>query len=64
SRQIQAHQGGKVIEINTGMLKSSYEGEGQALLIEKGRLSAVSESGVRTSNLLKSANCERELSER
>ncbi len=58
SRQIQAHQGGKVIEINTGMLKSSYEGEGQALLIENGQLSAVSESGVRTDDLLKSANCD------
>ncbi len=64
SRQIQSHQGGKVIEINTGMLKSSYEGEGQALLIENGEFAAVSESGVYTSDLITSTNCASEFANR
>jgi len=38
---------GRIIEINTGILKSSYQGSGYALIIEGDTLSVVSENGVK-----------------
>ncbi len=45
SRQVETRLNGRVIAINTGMLKSSYGGSGQALVIEYGKLSVTSEQG-------------------
>ncbi|MEM8683297.1 MAG: metallophosphoesterase [Pseudomonadota bacterium] len=45
SRQVQSRLGGRVVEINTGMLTSSYGGIGYALLVEDGALSVISETG-------------------
>lgn len=45
TRKIQTRFGGRVIEVNTGMLASSYGGSGYALVIEDGALSIVSEHG-------------------
>ncbi len=45
TRHVQQRLSGRVIEINTGMLKSSYRGSGYALIIEDGALSVVSEYG-------------------
>jgi len=44
-RQVLARFGGKVIEIDTGMLKSYYNGSGNALVIEGDGLRVVGESG-------------------
>ena len=38
---------GRILEINTGILKSSYQGSGYALIIEDDALSVVSENGVK-----------------
>ena len=38
---------GRVIEVDTGMLKSYYEGSGNALVIEGGQASVVTETGER-----------------
>jgi len=45
SRRVQQRLNGRIIEINTGMLKSSYQGSGYALIIEDDALSVVSEYG-------------------
>jgi len=45
TRQVETRLNGRVIAINTGMLKSSYGGSGQALVIEDGLLSVTSEQG-------------------
>jgi len=45
TRRVQQRMNGRIIEINTGMLKSSYEGIGYALIIEDDALSVVSENG-------------------
>jgi hypothetical protein len=46
TRHIQERIGGRVLEINTGILESVYEGSGYALTIEDGALSIASEHGV------------------
>lgn len=46
TRRVQQRMNGRILEINTGMLKSSYEGSGYALIIEDDALSVVSEDGV------------------
>ena len=45
TRRVQQRMNGRIIEINTGMLKSSYQGSGYALIIEGDALSVVSEYG-------------------
>ena len=45
TRRVQQRMNGRIIEINTGMLKSSYQGIGYALIIENDSLSVVSEKG-------------------
>ena len=45
TRRVQQRMNGRIIEINTGMLKSSYQGSGYALIIEDDALSVVSEHG-------------------
>jgi hypothetical protein len=45
TRSVQQRMNGSVIEINTGMLKSSYQGSGSALIIEDDALSVVNENG-------------------
>ena len=45
TRRVQQRMNGRIIEINTGMLKSSYQGRGYALIIEGDTLSIVSEDG-------------------
>ena len=46
SRQVQQRIDGRVIEINTGILQSEYEGSGYALVIEDGKLTVVGEDGA------------------
>ncbi len=46
SRQVQQRLSGRVIEINTGMLKPSYGGSGYALVIENDVVSVVSQDGT------------------
>jgi len=50
TRRVQQRMNGRIVEIDTGMLKASYEGSGNALIIEGGELSVVNQDG--TSNLL------------
>jgi hypothetical protein len=45
TRHVQERIGGRVLEINTGILESVYEGSGYALIIEDGVLSVVGEQG-------------------
>ena len=45
TRRVQQRMNGRIIEINTGMLKSSYQGSGYALIIEDDALSVVGENG-------------------
>ena len=45
TRQVMQRFDGRVIEIDTGMLKSSYDGSGNALIIEGENISVVNESG-------------------
>ena len=45
TRRVQQRMNGMVIEINTGMLKSSYQGSGYALIIENDGLLVVGENG-------------------
>jgi len=45
TRQVETRLDGRVIAVNTGMLKASYGGSGQALVIEDGVLSVISEQG-------------------
>jgi 3',5'-cyclic AMP phosphodiesterase CpdA len=46
SRQVQRHMGGRVLEVDTGMLSHVYGGSGNALVIEQGQISIVSEGGA------------------
>ncbi len=46
SRRIQQRMDGRIIEINTGILKSEYDGSGYALVIENGVLGVVGENGA------------------
>jgi len=45
TRQVQQRMNGRIVEIDTGMLKASYEGSGNALIIEDGELSVVNQDG-------------------
>jgi len=45
TRQVQQRMNGRVIEIDTGMLNSYYEGSGNALVIEGGDTMVVNQSG-------------------
>jgi hypothetical protein len=45
TRQVQQSMDGRVVEIDTGMLKTAYEGSGNALIIEGGELSVVNQDG-------------------
>jgi len=47
TRQVQQRMNGRVVEIDTGMLKSSYGGSGNALIIEDNELSVVNEDGTK-----------------
>jgi hypothetical protein len=42
---VQQRMNGRIVEIDTGMLKTSYEGSGNALIIEDGELSVVNQDG-------------------
>lgn len=46
SRKVQQRLDGRVIEINTGMLKPSYGGSGYALIIEEGVVTVVAQDGT------------------
>ena len=46
TRRILQRLGGRIIEIDTGMLKASYQGSGNALIIENGELSVVNEESA------------------
>jgi hypothetical protein len=50
SRRVLQRLGGRVVEIDTGMLKAAYGGSGHALVIEGDRLRVVSEAGVDASS--------------
>jgi len=45
TRRVQQRMNGRVVEIDTGMLKNSYDGSGHALIIEDGELSVVNQDG-------------------
>lgn len=45
TRQVQQRMNGRVVEIDTGMLKASYNGSGHALIIENDELSVVNQDG-------------------
>ena len=45
TRQVETRLDGRVIAVNTGMLRASYGGSGQALVIEDGLLSVTGEQG-------------------
>lgn len=46
TRRVQQRMGGRVIEIDTGMLHETYGGSGNVLVIDDGELSVVNEDGV------------------
>jgi len=45
TRQVQQRMHGRIIEIDTGMLKASYQGSGNALIIEGGEVTVVNQHG-------------------
>jgi len=45
TRQVQQRMNGRIVEIDTGMLKASYQGSGHALIIENDELSVVNQDG-------------------
>jgi hypothetical protein len=45
TRQVQQRMNGRIVEIDTGMLKSHYEGSGNALIIEGDELTVVNQDG-------------------
>jgi hypothetical protein len=45
TRQVQQRMNGRIVEIDTGMLKSHYEGSGNALIIEGDELTVVNQGG-------------------
>jgi len=47
TRRIQQRMDGRIIEIDTGMLKASYQGSGNALIIEGDRLTVVNQDGTK-----------------
>ncbi len=54
TRHVQQRLDGRVLEINTGILESVYEGSGYALIIEEGALSFVGQYGEKGLSLLAS----------
>jgi hypothetical protein len=46
ARQVQQRMNGRVVEIDTGILKSEYEGSGHALVIEHGAITVIGEDGT------------------
>lgn len=47
SRRVQQRMNGQIIELDTGMLKSSYRGSGHALVIEGEKISVVNQDGTK-----------------
>jgi hypothetical protein len=47
TRQVLSRFGGRVIEIDTGMLRAAYHGSGHALIIAGGNMTVVDEHGVK-----------------
>jgi hypothetical protein len=45
TRRVQQRMNGRIVEIDTGMLKNNYNGSGHALIIEDGGLSVVNQDG-------------------
>ena len=45
TRSVQQRMGGRTVEIDTGMLKSTYHGSGNALIIEDDKLRVVNQDG-------------------
>jgi hypothetical protein len=45
TRRVQQRMNGRIVEIDTGMLKKSYKGSGHALIIEEDGLSVVNQDG-------------------
>ena len=45
TRRVQQRMNGRIIEIDTGMLKKNYDGSGHALIIDDGELSVVNQDG-------------------
>lgn len=47
TRQVQQRMNGRIVEIDTGMLKSSYQGSGNALIIKNNTLTVVNQDGAK-----------------
>jgi hypothetical protein len=45
TRRVQQRMDGRIVEIDTGMLKANYNGSGNALIIEDGELAVVNQDG-------------------
>ena len=45
TRRVQQRMNGRIVEIDTGMLKKNYDGSGHALIIEDGELGVVNQDG-------------------
>jgi len=45
TRRVQQRMNGRIVEIDTGMLKGHYKGSGNALIIEGGQLNVVNQGG-------------------
>jgi len=45
TRRVQQRMNGRIVEIDTGMLKENYDGSGHALIIDDGELSVVNQDG-------------------
>ena len=45
TRRVQQRMNGRIVEIDTGMLKANYQGSGHALVIDDGELSVVNQNG-------------------
>jgi len=46
TRRIQQRMGGRIFEIDTGMLKANYKGSGNALILEKDMVAVVNQDGT------------------
>jgi hypothetical protein len=46
TRRVQQRMNGRIVEIDTGMLKKNYDGSGHALIIDDGELSVVNQDGT------------------
>jgi len=47
TRRVQQRMNGRIVEIDTGMLKKNYDGSGHAMIIDDGELSVVNQDGSR-----------------